>query len=308
MRIDGYDNIEIPSSITITPAIETLGFEQALKEKISGFLAGAGFAEIFTNSITSSSYYEGGELTPVKIINPLSADLDVLRPRLLETGLNTLAYNLNRKNNDLLFFEFGRSYNGKEGKYHEPEHLALFVAGRVNEAGWKGKATEADIFFLKGVCESLFKLMGLTGITNDLYSLQTVSLSILQTFSIKQPVYYADLFLEKIIPAAKALKTKFAEVPKFPIVHRDISIIVDKDVTYATVEEVTQKSGISKLTAMHLFDVFENEKLGQHKKSLAMNFTFADLNATLTDKETEDMMNKIIKAYETQLGAVVRKS
>ena len=109
------------------------------------------------------------------------------------------------------------------------------------------------------------------------------------------------------MPIAKKVKTEFSEIPRFPIVHRDISIIVDNGVTYAMVEEITNKAGINKLTGMRLFDVFESEKLGQNKKSLAINFTFADMERTLTDKETEDMMNKITRAYETELSALVRK-
>ena len=211
MRIDGYDNVEISLSINISPAIETLGHEYALKEKISGYLVGAGFAEIFTNSITSVSYYENSDIQTVKIMNPLSADLDVMRPRMLETGLQTIAYNLNRKNGDLLFFEFGRSYHHEEGKYIEPEHMALYATGQVNEPGWKSKGAKADLFFLKGVCESIFKVIGINGLTTKikgaervdflmgaehLASVMSVSRSSLQLFSIRQPVFHANFILK----------------------------------------------------------------------------------------------------------------
>ena len=166
IRIDGFDNIEIPSAITITPALENNILATSYKENVANYLTGAGFSEIFTNSITNSKYYdEAALINSVKILNSLSSDLDIMRPSLMETGLESIVYNLNRKNNDLLFFEFGNTYSTTGiGKYKEEEHFCLYVSGNKNQFSWKEKPVKADFYFLKGVCQNIFNLCGLNNI------------------------------------------------------------------------------------------------------------------------------------------------
>src|SRR4029077_3682616 len=161
MRIYGYDNIDIPSSITISPSVEKDKNQFAYQEKIAGYLVGLGFNEIFTNSITNSAYFSGKELeSSVKMINNLSAELNIMRPSLLETGLETIAYNINRKNNNLRFFEFGKTYSTSGiGKYYEKNHLCLYVTGNLSEDSWKNKALGTDFYYLKGVCTRILELM-----------------------------------------------------------------------------------------------------------------------------------------------------
>jgi phenylalanyl-tRNA synthetase beta chain len=328
MRIDGYDNIEIPSSITIAPAIETGSIEAAYKEKIANYLIGLGFSEIFTNSITNSAYYEKSALkNSVKIINSISSDLDVMRPSLVETGLECVAYNLNRKNNDLLLFEFGNSYSVTEtGNYLESEHLCLYISGNKGEVSWKLKPVKADFYFIKGICENIVTLCGLKNIEyatseskrfgygiaasingTPIGEIGTISRAILDKFSVKQNVLYADLAWENILRASKQVSIEYTEIPKFPAVHRDLSIVVNKSVGYLQIENITKDLKLTKLADVRLFDVFESEKIGHDKKSYAISFTFIDKEKTLTDKEIDDIMNKIIVTLETELSAEIRK-
>ncbi|HQW91598.1 MAG TPA: phenylalanine--tRNA ligase subunit beta, partial [Ferruginibacter sp.] len=163
MRIDGLDNVEIPNTISIAPAVETLAHEAAYTEKTAEYLAGSGFREIFTNSITNSAYYTDDVLQhTVKMINNLSEELNIMRPGMMETGLTSIAYNLNRKNNDLKFYEFGKTYMVNEtGKYSEKNHLAIYVTGNKSAGSWKEKAGKADFYFMKAVFEKIMHVLGL---------------------------------------------------------------------------------------------------------------------------------------------------
>ncbi|MDB5222672.1 MAG: phenylalanine--tRNA ligase subunit beta [Chitinophagaceae bacterium] len=324
MRIDGYDNVEIPSAITISPAVETAGFEASYKEKVANYLIGLGFSEILTNSITNSAYYTEDVLNnSVKLLNNLSAELDVMRSSLLETGLECVARNINHKNNNLLLFEFGKAYSTSAiGNYNEEEHLCLYASGNKNESGWRGKENKVDIYFIKGVCEKLFRLSGInntnfkvagsslnTFINDDLVAeINAADRNKLEQFSIKQPVFFADINWEKLTANARKIKIEFSEISKYPEVHRDISMIVSKNISYENVERLTKDLNITKLVNIKLFDIFESEKLGLDKRSLAISFTFVDKEKTLTDKEIDGMMNKIIVSYEKELSAEIRKA
>jgi len=324
MRIDGLDNVEIPSVIPIAPAIETLGFEQQLKEKVSQYLSSRGLAELLTNSITNSAYYNEDELTSiVKIINSLSVELDVMKPSMLQTGLECISYNLNRKNNDLKLYEFGKTYSVSEDKYCEQEHLCIYLSGNKNLQGWKEKSGKADVYFLKGICDNVFTLTGIGKVTysiddkggikaaagkKEIASLGPVQKTTLDKFHIKQPVFYADMNWQNIIELSKNKKITYEEIPKFPAVHRDLSIIIDKSIPFSKVVEATDKAKVERLTDTNLFDVFESEKLGADKKSLALSFTFLDKEKTLTDKEIDNMVNRIISLYEKELNAEIRKA
>ena len=324
MRIDGLDNVEIPAAITISPAVETMAGESNYKEKTAACLAGLGFNEIFTNSITSSAYFPEDVLaTSVKMINSLSADLDIMRPSMLQTGLESIAYNLNRKNSDLQFFEFGKTYSVSEtGKYHEQQHLSLFVTGNKTAEHWQHKSNKADFYYVKGICEKLFPLLSVhvtefVAETNGLVkakagneilaSISIVDNKTLVMFDIRQPVYFADIDWDRVLHLNKKTSIEYREIPKYPFVQRDLAIIVDKSLPYDRVEKATAAAKINKLKSVNLFDVFESEKLGAGKKSLAVSFTFLDEEKTLTDNEIDGLMNKIIQSYEKELNAAVRK-
>jgi len=328
MRIDGLDNVEIPTMITIAPSVGMLSHEVAYTEKTAEYLAGSGFREIFTNSITNSAYYSEEVLqATVKMINNLSEELNILRPGMMETGLESIAWNLNRKNNDLKFFEFGKTYAVNEtGSYMENNHLAIYITGNITNDSWKSKAEKADFYFLKAVLEKIINILGLdidsykqsenTALSNNLQAniqnekiaeLGLINNKILGSFDIKQPVFYADLNWDKLLELNRKIKIEYREVPKYPVVHRDLAIIVNKSIHFEEIEKATHAARLNKLRSIRLFDIFESEKIGANKKSMAVSFTFLDDEKTLTDKEIDGMMNKIISSYEKELDAEIRK-
>jgi phenylalanyl-tRNA synthetase beta chain len=328
MRIDGLDNVDIPQLITIAPSVETLAHEAAYAEKVAEYLAGSGFHEIFTNSITNSAHYNDAVLQhTVKMINNLSEELNVMRPAMMETGLVSIAYNLNRKNNDLQFFEFGKTYSvNNTGKYTEDNHLAIYITGSKTADGWKGKGEKADFYFIKAVFEKILTVLGLKadaytvsenpGLSNSVQAkiknekiaeLGMISTGKMERFDIKQPVFYADLYWDRLMKLNRKNRIQHKDVSKYPAVNRDLSIIVNKTLPFEAVEKATAAAKVNKLTSISLIDIFESEKIGAGKKSLAISFTFLDEEKTMTDKEIDSMMNKIIGAYEKELGAEIRK-
>jgi phenylalanyl-tRNA synthetase beta chain len=324
LRIDGLDNIEIPSLISISPAINTLSFKENAKEKIANFLVGQGFHEILTNSITNSKYYNESTLNnTVKMMNNLSVDLDVLRPSMLETGLETIAYNINRKNNNLRLFEIGKTYSSNGvGNYFEQEHFAIFITGEYTETTWQQKSQGSTFYDAKGIALSICNLMQLPKIkvtkaedTSDILissgkkqvaTIFTIHNKQLQNFDIKQPVFFIDFNFDTLLEAIQNNTIVYKEVSKFPSVQRDLALLLDKNITFEAVEASIKKTNTTKLQTVKLFDIFESEKLGNNKKSLAVNFTFLDEEKTLTDKEIDAMMQRIIGALEKDVEAVVR--
>ena len=328
MRIDGLDNVEIPSAITISPSVETLAHDALYKEKIANYLVGEGFNEIFTNSITNGAYFTTEVLqTTVKMINNLSEELNVMRPSMMETGLESIAHNLNRKNSDLKLFEFGKTYaTSGVGNYSEKQHLSIYITGKKIIDGWKAKGEKADFYFAKAVFE---KIVELTGVKLTEYSVSanskfdsaieakiknhniatigSIEKKVLGNFDIKQPVFYIDIDWEQLLILSKKAKIEYKEISKFPAVQRDLAIVVDKSLKYEQVEKATQNARVNKLQSISLFDIFESEKLGANKKSLAVNFVFLDEEKTMTDKDIDAMMSKIIASYEKELQAEIRK-
>lgn len=328
LRIDGLDNVTIPDAITITPAVEENYAANVLKEKIANYLVGLGFYEIMTNSITNSAYFSEDELgTAVKMLNNLSAELNILRPSMLETGLEAVAHNLNRKNNDLRFFEFGKTYTTQApGKYEEPWHLCFYITGKSGEDGWRNKSGLNDFYTLKGITGRVLQLSGLSvdhfetfnhpkfenGLQGSINGkpvlrLGAIERKTLSRFDIRQPVYFADLYWDPISELAISNRREIRQIPKFPAVQRDLAIIVPKQMEYGEIEKAVQKAKVNKLQGIKLFDIFESEKLGAGKKSMAVNFTFLDEEKTLTDQEIDNWMNKIMSTLEKDLQAEIRK-
>jgi phenylalanyl-tRNA synthetase beta chain len=328
VRIDGLDNIEIPKAITITPATEKLALKENLKEKLSNYLTGIGLSEILTNSITNSNYYSEEETKyAVKMMNSLTVELNVLRPSMLETALESIAYNINRKNANLHFFEFGKTYSIEQtGVYKEEEHFSLYLTGSDHYDEWRKKSQPSDFFVAKGIASSLLKICGLNDIKFEEpikeesgldYTIKYNSVAIgklvevspqrLKIFAIKQPVYFIDLNYETVLGLAKKREIILTELGKFQPVFRDLAIIVDKWLPFSGLASTIKKLNLTKLQEIRLFDVFESDKLGENKKSLALNFIFVDENKTLTDKEIDGMMQQIITAIEKQLNGEIRK-
>jgi phenylalanyl-tRNA synthetase beta chain len=328
VRIDGLDNIDIPTAITITPAVEENYAKEVYREKTANYLVGLGFNEMMTNSITNAAYYSEEELaTMVKMMNSLSAELNILRNSLFETSLEVVAHNLNHKNNSLRLFEFGKSYSTSgPAEYKETEKLCIVLSGNSTEDNWKHKSTATDFYALKGSVIAILKLLGINGYITETLSVPKldnhiifklngeiiagageVTKKMLDKFGIKQPVFFAGLNWELLSDLATKQSPAIKAISKFPAVQRDLAIIVPKLLQYEEVEKMVQKIKPGTLQEIRLFDIFESEKLGADKKSMAINFTFSDEEKTLTDKEIDGWMNRIMTTLEKDLQAEIRK-
>jgi len=327
MRIDGLDNIDIPSTITISPSIEKNNRPFILKEKLANTFVGMGFFEIFTNSITNSAFYSEEQLkSGVKMINSLTSELDMLRLEMLPSGLQVIAHNINRKNHQLRLFEFGKTYfNNGENKYQEKNNLVIYVSAAVETNNWQKIEQPADFYYLKSVVEQVLKISEVKKIStqqiqhpdwkygvelligkNKIGSIGEVSSATLKRFDVKHPVYFAEIDIDYIY-SMKNKSVQYKELPKFPTVQRDLAVVVNKAITYAQLEKVASAQQIQQLTSISLFDIFESEKLGADKKSMALSFTFLDDTKTLTDKEIDVFTQKIMDGFEKQLQAEIRK-
>ncbi|MEO7924136.1 MAG: phenylalanine--tRNA ligase subunit beta [Chitinophagaceae bacterium] len=328
VRIDGLDNIEIPEEITITPSIEENYDREIYREKVANYLVGQGFNEKMTNSITNAAYFSEDELkSMVTMINSLSAELNVLRNSLFETSLEVVAHNLNHKNNSLRLFEFGKAYStAGPGKYTETEKLCIVITGNKNGDSWKQKTTSFDFYSLKGTIDAVLKLLAVTPDSVEqltvpkfgdhiVYKLNNeiiagggeVKKSILQRFGIKQPVFLAGLNWAALSALASTATKAVKVIPKYPAVQRDLAMLVSRDLAWEEVQKTVETIKLSKLQDIRLFDIFESEKLGAGKRSIAVNFTFLDEEKTLTDKEIDGWMNKIMNTLEKNLQAEIRK-
>jgi len=328
VRIDGLDNIEIPEAITLTPSIAENYETETYREKTAAYLTGQGFYEMMTNSITNAAWFTEEEQSQmVKMKNSLSAELNILRNSLFETALQVVAHNLNHKNHNLRLFEFGKSYcTTGPSRYQEEEKLCIVISGNKNEDSWKQKSTEVDVYTLKGVVSSVIQSLGISGfnIENgttpklDHYLIyktnnQTIAIAgcttkkIADKFGLKQAVYFAELNWDILSKLALQQNRKVNELPKYPSVQRDLALVVNRDLKWELVLQSIKKENLSKLKDVRLFDIFESEKLGNHKKSLAVNFTFLDEDKTLTDKEIDGWMQKLMISLEKEVNAEIRK-
>lgn len=327
MRIDGLDQIPIPSTMQISPSPQPRPDKRSFREAVANYLASSGFREINTNSITNSLYYPHfPEEKIIRLLNNLSTELDVLRPSMLETGLESIAYNLNRRNEDLHFFEFGKIYERNNGEFRETEQLCLYLAGNKQPGSWMSIPHTVDIYFLKGYLENIFTILGLNPPQFQMVNapglepaLQVyfgkeplglagnVSNETLKLFDIKSPVLFARLDWETLLGFGIQATIRFQEIPRFPFIRRDLALILDRKTSFAEVQKTARAAKLGWLRQVRLFDVFENEKLGPNKKSYAVSFIFQDMEKTLTDKEIDTAMERLKKFFINNLKAEIRK-
>jgi phenylalanyl-tRNA synthetase beta chain len=328
LRIDGLDNVVIPDAITITPSVEDNYGTETYREKVANYLVGAGFYEIMTNSITNGAYFSDEEKkTMVVMKNSLSAELNILRNSLFETALEAVAHNLNRRNDSLRLFEFGKAYSTSgPGQYNETDKLCIVLTGNTHESSWKQKAVTSDFYQLKGIVNAVLRVLGVVPdaveamavpkLDNHIVykfrgeiiaGMGEVNKKMLDRFDIRQPVFFAGLNWTVLAPLAASQKVEITEIPRYPSVQRDLAMIVARQLPYEAVEKAVQKIKLPKLRDVRLFDIFESEKLGTNKKSLAVSFTFLDEEKTLTDKEIDGWMQKIMTTLEKDLEAEIRK-
>jgi phenylalanyl-tRNA synthetase beta chain len=242
---------------------------------------------------------------------------------MLETGLETIAYNLNRQNNAISFFEIGKVYGkSNTGKYYESEQLAIYLSGKQQADGWRTKGTDQDYFVAKATATAILELLGIQGVqeksaTNGgtafqwnkktLGSLEMMSTKKLQAFGIKQATYYVQFDLAALLSAYQSKQVVYKEVSKYPSVERDLALVIDQATPFASIQSSIAEANLNALTATRVFDIFESDKLGAGKKSVAINFVFNAPDKTLTDVEIDAMMKKLIALFEKNIQAEIRK-
>ncbi|MDZ4714453.1 MAG: phenylalanine--tRNA ligase subunit beta [Cytophagales bacterium] len=329
LRIYGFNNIELQSS-TGTDFVANFPEQDPdrFKRRIGELLASNGFFEIVTNSLTRVSYQTKLGLafsgTPVEMLNKLSEEQGILRQTMLFTGLEVLAYNFNRKQGELKFFEYGRVYSSQNGSFSENERLALYMAGPVEAENWQSKPRSVRFHDLvqqvtqvleKSACrcesaplEDPMMDYGLNFIINgkEAARIGKVRSSIAREFGIKQEIFYADMDVSLLFQAANP-KFDIKEVPRYPEVRRDLSLVIDKQTAFSEIRAVVEAAGRKLIKEITVFDVYEGETIPKGKKAYALGFTLLDETKTLTDEEIEKTMNKLMAEFEKKLGAVIRK-
>lgn len=365
LRIYGYNNIELPQRMSASLSSGVKPDPERVRELCANLLVNNGFYETMNNSLTKSDYYS--KLTTftnenlVKLLNPLSADLNAMRQTLLLNGLEVISYNINHQNSDLKIFEFGNVYNlssnvlngdksvvakngvsnvsqdgitkvGQESScalasYSQNSKLSLFVTGQ-GQPYWRGKRSGGSYFMLKGYLEALFNRFGIDifeleyepapvdlfaeGLTiktkggKVLAIMGTISASLLRKFDIKQAVYGAEVSWDLLLTMVKKKKVLYKELPKYPQVTRDLALLVDQSVSYATIRKCALATERKILKDVILFDVYRGDKIPDGKKQYAISFTLQDSEKTLKDKDVEDIMNKLLTKFMSDFGATLR--
>ena len=342
LRIYGYNNVEIPTQLKGSLVIKG---DEDQKHKLANIvseqLVGEGFNEILNNSLTKGAYYEGHNAYAaencVKIMNPLSTDLNVMRQTLLFGGLESVQHNVNRKRANLRFFEFGNVYTFDPEKanlddpmqaYKEQYHAALWLTGKRVEGSWAHANEESSFYELSAYVENILRRIGVKpGMIvrkkseNDIFSagltienrggkklieMGIITKKLLKQFGLDAPVFYAELNWTALMKVIKKNEVLYTEVPKFPAVSRDLALLVDNSVEFAQIEQIARATEKKLLKKVELFDVYEGDKLPAGKKSYAVNFILQDEEKTMGDKQIEAIMNKLIAQLKKQLNAELR--
>jgi len=329
LRVYGYNNVVTSTKLNTSISYSDKIDQNKILDLISNQLVSQGLFEIMSNSLTTPGYIKYSdslkESHDVQILNPLSTDLSVLRQSLLFSGLEAIAYNINRKNNRLKLFEFGKSYHKYESGYEEQKLFSLLISGNRSDDSWLYETKRSDFFYLKGLINTLLERIGLGSLKSkptkkDIFSegitLQmgkkgivdfgVVKPSILKEFGIKQEVVYADFNFDNIFQVLKNKSIKVVELSKFPSVKRDLSLLLDKDISFEEIYKLTFQVEKKLIKSVDLFDVYEGDKLPTNKKSYAVSFILQDDFKTLNDKQIDKIMKNLQHAFETNLKAELR--
>lgn len=339
LRIYSYNKIESNLNMRSSISYKIKPDQELLYNKVADYLVSHNFNEILTNSLTSEVYYSNNKFfnasESVYIINPLSKELNVMRQTLLFSGLESIAYNINRKQQNLKFFEFGNIYKTNlhaasddvTDKYHQRKVLTMFVTGDQYGEHWNNREKETDYYFLHGFVLNILKMMGINsqslnpGAVEPIYSIGSsynynnkllynigiLDRLITEDMGITQEVLSATIEWDYLVSLAQNYKVNYKEVSRFPEVRRDLALVLEKETEYKEIERIAMKVNKHLLKRINLFDVYEGEKIEQGKKSYAVSFILQDENKTLTDKEIDNFMDKLSRNLEQELGAKIRK-
>lgn len=340
LRIYGYNNVEIPDQLRSSLSYIEKPDREKVQNLVADYLSGNGFLEIMNNSLTKASYSETLDFlnaeNNVQLANPLSADLGVMRQTLLTSGLESIVYNLNRKNSDLKFYEFGKTYlknpqhAGHDNilkKYQETMYLSVFVTGNDKNESWYASQGTTDFYLLKGFVFNVLKKLNIqqneftaSSLANEIFGsglqyeinnkvaiqIGVLHKKLLHKFDIKQEIFWANINWDLMLQLLKKHKVSYKEVSKYPEVRRDLALLLDNEVTFETLEKIAFDAEKNILKSVNLFDVYEGENLEKGKKSYALSFVLLDETKTLTDKIIDKTMQKIIKAFEMRVNAKLR--
>jgi phenylalanyl-tRNA synthetase beta chain len=325
LRIYGYNNIEIPTQVRASLNNSNRPEKDNVQNLISDLLTANGFNEIMSNSLTKSAYSSDLDKA-VKILNPLSSDLDVMRQTLLYSGLEAVAYNQNRRNADLKMYEFGKVYEIEEEKYKETQRFAIFLSGADKAEQWNQKAKPVSFYNLKAIVDGLLSKLNITDAVLEeatckklAYGLQykknnkqlvkfgAVANEALKKVDVDKEVFYADFNFDLILTLVRKNKIVYEEISKYPAVRRDLSMLIDQSVTFAQLKQIAIRTEKKLLQDVNVFDVYQGDKLPAGKKSYALSFILQDSEKTLTDKAIDSIMQKLIYNLSKEAGAEIRK-
>ncbi|MDB4252169.1 phenylalanine--tRNA ligase subunit beta [Flavobacteriaceae bacterium] len=328
LRVYGYNNIKFSHKLNTSISFDS-NKDISLENIVANQLTTLGFNETMANSLTKEEYSSFSENLKsefnVTMLNPLSNDLKVMRQSLLFSGLESISYNLNRKNNSLKLYEFGKTYHKYEKGYQEDKHLTIFVSGARTKDSWTSLTQNSDFFYLKGIVMSILERIGVTNIKtspvksdvfsegivlslgkNKLVEFGVIKKKILKEFGIKQEVLFADFDWTSILSISGKKKIKVSMLPKFPSVKRDLALLLDQKITFKEIYDLAFQSERNLLKDVGLFDVYQGDKLPEGKKSYAVSFVLQDNNKTLEDRQIDKIMQKLQQSFEKNLGAVLR--
>lgn len=319
LRIYGYNKIEAPQKISFTPVKLSANDQDELENNWARTLQGLGFNEVMNNSLTSVK----DETDAVKLLNPLSNDLAFMRKSLLEGLLQNAVYNINRKNQDLKFFEFGKIYHKKD-KYEERKQLAILVTGRNVAENWLQPKSVTDFYNLKAYVKVLLERLAIdykeVALSDDRFSdalsyevegktlvrIGKVAPVMLKDFDIDQDCFYAEIELEFAQKLRSNNELKFKDIPKFNKIRRDLALLIDKNISYKDLYQSAEKNKSSFIKNINLFDVYEGKNLPEGKKSYAMSFELLNEEKTLEEKEISEVMDSLIKSFQKEFNAELR--
>lgn len=339
LRIYGYNNIELPAGVRMSVNASASPEPEKVRNTISDFLAANGFVETMNNSLTKSGYYSHLKTFPeekcVRILNPLSSDLNVMRQTLLLGGLEVIAYNINRQMTGLRTFEYGSVYSLKPGmdgstvdSYDEHSCYAMFMTG-APEKVWRADAGKSDYFQLKGYLELLLRRFGadlynmeydaapgdifseglvyrLPGSGETLAVMGTIAPARLKQFGIRQPVFAAEISWDALFTLVKRDRIQYRELPRFPEVRRDLALLLDEGVSYSALRKTAFRTGKKLLRHLNLFDVYRGDRIPAGKKQYALSLVLQDMDKTLTDADVDRFIGKLMSAFSSEFGASLR--
>ncbi len=328
LRVYGYNNIEFSNKLNASITFDD-NKETKIENIVANQLSALGFNETMANSLTKPEYNSLSENinddAKVMMLNPLSNDLAVMRQSLLFSGLESVAYNINRKNTSLKFYEYGKTYHKYNDKYQEDKHLTLFVTGNRTKDSWNTSSDNSDFFYLKGIITAVLERLGIqklksTPVKNDVFSegitlslgkiklveFGVVKRSVLKEFGIKQEVLFADFNWDTVLKFSGKKNIKVSNLPKFPAVKRDLALLINSKTEFKEVYNLAFQSERKLLKEVDLFDVYEGDNLPEGKKSYAVSFVLQDETKTLEDKQIDKIMQKLQQSFEKNLEAVLR--